>query len=431
MPLPDLNTLISGRLQRRHLVPLDVVAAATYLAVLLPPALASGHGADSREPVAVRCLVVVLLGVPLCVRRLWPRPVFVLVVGVTLFAAIAGADPDAFTAAAFALYPVALESRSARLVPTWAIGLVGYGIVVFGVLGGSSGGPAIRVGPPVVGAALLVLVWSVGYAVRERRRHLAREAVRSADQAVADERLRIARELHDVVSHSMGLIAVKAGVANHVLAQRPAEAAEALQIIESVSRDALTEMRSILRVLRPQDPDGDCEMTPAPGLSEIADLVDGVGDSGVRIHLSLDIRQQVPDGIGLAGYRIVQEALTNVIKHAAPTTCKIRVTTSVTELRIDVVDKGRAPHTQTTRRQAPGDGGHGLVGMRERVLLYGGTLDAGPEPGGGFWVRACLPVGPDEALPDEAGPKETGPKEALPDEADPDEVTPSRRAENP
>jgi signal transduction histidine kinase len=231
-------------------------------------------------------------------------------------------------------------------------------------------------------ALVLTLAWTLGFATRERRRHAEESATRQAEQAVAEERLRIARELHDIVAHSMSVIAVKAGIGNHVAERRPEEAREALRVIEATSRGSLTEMRHLLGVLR-SEVDGP-ELAPTPRPAGIPALVERARSAGVAVSLSLDDTNGLPEGIGLSVYRIVQEALTNVVRHAAPTTCTTTVAVDENEVRVEVVNDGP--------QVPPGQRGHGLIGMRERVAVYGGTFAAGPRTEEGGWrVTAVLP----------------------------------------
>jgi signal transduction histidine kinase len=196
----------------------------------------------------------------------------------------------------------------------------------------------------------------------------------------------MARELHDVITHSMSLITVKASVANYLFDSRPDQVREALTVIEDTGRGVLAELRRMLGVLRA---DGSrAQLQPAPGLDGLARLAEHAAEAGVRVDLDLDAVASVPDGMAQAAYRIVQEALTNVVKHAAPTYCRVRVGCSPQEVCIDVTDTGNP-----RRARAATAGGHGLIGMRERVALFGGEFTAGPVPGGGFRVTARLPTG--------------------------------------
>jgi signal transduction histidine kinase len=232
------------------------------------------------------------------------------------------------------------------------------------------------------GALVLGAGFTMGVTARMRREYTERTATQLAEQAVAQERLRIARELHDIVAHSMSVIAVQAGIGNHVAAQRPDEAREALRVIEATSRGSLTEMRHLLGVLR-SEVDSPA-LAPAPGPAGIPDLVARARSAGAVVSAELDDATGLPEGVGLSVYRIVQEALTNVVRHAGPATCTVAVAVSEEAVRVEVTNDGRPAE------QRPG--GHGLVGMRERVAVYGGTFEAGPRAQGGWRVAATLPV---------------------------------------
>ncbi|MEV0723346.1 sensor histidine kinase [Micromonospora purpureochromogenes] len=223
-------------------------------------------------------------------------------------------------------------------------------------------------------------------ALRERAR-VAEENQRSlAEQAVADERRRIARELHDVVAHHVSVMGVLATGARRVLRRDPDAADEAIATIEDTSRVTLREMRRLLDVLR-TDAEPAADLTPQPGLAAIEALVEQVREAGLPVTLHVEgTPGPVEEGVSLTVYRIVQEALTNALKHAGEATAQVRLTVADGCLTVEVTDTGRGPGPGPDRI------GHGLVGMRERVGLYGGTLRTGPRPGGGFRVSARIPV---------------------------------------
>ncbi|TDQ46152.1 sensor histidine kinase [Actinorugispora endophytica] len=376
------------RSDRGGLVALDVLAAAGYTAVLLGTSLAQApHAANAPRWVLV--LVLASIGPPLAVRRLWPLPVFTVVMAGSVTAAVLGVLRDPFVAAAFALYPVALTTSGHRWPSASSVGLASAAVLLFGAFAGPPPHWSEDVGPLVLGAAVLSGAWAIGRGVRERRAYAARSAERITERAVVEERLRIARELHDVVAHGMSLIAVKAGVANHVIQTRPEEAADALRVIEATSRGALTEMRHLLGVLRSGTDERPADTGPAPGIGDLPGIAERAAPAGVRVDLDVRGADGLPGGTALAVYRIVQEAVTNVVRHAAPAHCRVEVVAAGGEVRIEVADDGPGG------RVLPGGaGGYGLIGMRERAAAHNGTLSAGPRPGGGFGVRARLPYDP-------------------------------------
>ncbi|GAB3852288.1 hypothetical protein GCM10029963_41550 [Micromonospora andamanensis] len=243
--------------------------------------------------------------------------------------------------------------------------------------GGESYGPlGVVFVSLVLGAA-----WAIGWTVRERRAWARRAAERVTERAVQEERLRIAREVHDIAAHGMGLIAVQAAVANHLSEQRPQQAQESLRVIESASRAALAELRRVLGTLRPEP-----ELEPVPGLADLPALIERTRSAGVPVELAVHGTCTPPEGVGLSVFRIVQESLTNVVKHAGPARCRVEVALAPDEVRVEVRDDGRRPPPSPARC------GQGLVGMRERVALYQGDFRAGPDGAGGWAVRATLPV---------------------------------------
>jgi signal transduction histidine kinase len=257
----------------------------------------------------------------------------------------------------------------------------------------------IGVEPPAsVGIGVLVtsLVWYVGRRIRlrgeyltllqERAAQLEREKAAEASRAVAEERTRIARELHDVVAHQVSLMTVQAGAAKTVSLDDPEGAVQAMEAVENAGRQALGELRHLLGVLRPEsETDG---LGPQPGLADVPLLVQHLGDAGLEVSLEIDdLRPNLPTRVDLSAYRIVQEALTNVLKHAGPgTRTEVRLSSNNHRVSIEVLDDGHPGSI------LPGSG-HGIVGMRERALLLGGNVDAGPGPGGGFRVVAHIPIG--------------------------------------
>jgi signal transduction histidine kinase len=223
-------------------------------------------------------------------------------------------------------------------------------------------------------------------ALAARAELLEREQELRANEAVAEERARIARELHDLVAHNVSVMVVQAGGERHALGEDQASTRAALASIEQAGRQALAEARRLLGVLRSKD-QGE-ELEPQPGVDQIDVLVEQVERAGLPVRLTFEgERMPLPPGVDLCAYRIVQEGLTNALKHAGPAHAEVLLRYAPRALDVEIRDNGGAdPH-------ANGDGtGHGLIGMRERVALYGGALDAGPREGGGFEIRARLPV---------------------------------------
>ena len=252
-----------------------------------------------------------------------------------------------------------------------------------------------------IGFACVVpfLVWYIGRFIRvrgdylvlvqEHAAQLEREHVVEAHRAVAEERTRIARELHDVVAHRVSVMTVQAGAAKTVAAGDLDRAMQAMTAVEHAGRQALNELRHLLGVLRPEA--GGDGLGPQPGLADVPRLIDQFREAGLNVGLTMgEVRTDLPARVGLSAYRIVQEALTNVLKHAGPNAqTEARVSTDSHGVAIEVLDNG---HGVTT---LPGSG-HGIAGMRERAQLLGGSFDAGPRPGGGFRVVAHLPFGEEQ-----------------------------------
>ena len=264
---------------------------------------------------------------------------------------------------------------------------------------------------------LLVLMAAAclgGIAVSNRRAFVASIQARAEDEArrrIDEERLRIARELHDVVAHTMSTINVQASAAVTVLADRPDAAAEALQAIRAASKNGLRELRAILNVLRQAD---DADPTaPAPGLAQLDALIAGASQAGLPTTLVVTGEAvPLPAGVDLAAYRIIQESLTNAIRHAGPAKATVTLTYRGRQLLVQVADTGRGVPSAAAKDVSGADQpqtGHGLVGMRERAATAGGTLQAGPASGGGFTVTAALPFGPlDGAEDPQAGATDNG-----------------------
>ncbi|TDD43251.1 sensor histidine kinase [Nonomuraea terrae] len=379
-------------------------ALAAVVALLIGYAIVDPPGPSSWWPVWSAWPVAAVLGFPIALRRRRPLPMLGVAATGAVLATVAGAVAAgaiwlSFVPGVLVLYQVAATTttgRSAASLVACVSGATAAVLVFYAqVLPGLPPAPEPSELPPYwsveIGAICVFMGagWAAGAVVRWKRETSARLARHLAEAAVADERRRIARELHDVIGHSMGLIAVKATVANHVAEARPQEARAALAVIEQTSQSALTEIRRMLGLLR-ADGDPHDELTPAPGLTDLPELASHARSAGVDVDLVVREDAASPPAVALSVYRIVQEALTNVITHAAPTRCSVRVDIDGRDAVIEVVDDGPHPRREPATAR---HGGHGLIGMRERAAMYGGTLTAGPRPEGGFRVTARLPYG--------------------------------------
>ncbi|HSF86101.1 MAG TPA: sensor histidine kinase [Acidimicrobiia bacterium] len=280
-----------------------------------------------------------------------------------------------------------------RYVADWRMAVAALAaalaVVVFGQVADND-----PVSDVVTAVLVTMLPWYVGRrtriraaAARERAEHLEWKRATEAQRAIADARAGIARELHDVVAHNVSVMTVQAGVARLVVADDPARAQEALGAVEEAGRTALDELRHLLGVLRPESTSD--ELGPQPALHQLHKLVDQLRQTGMNLSLVLDVSSELPVRVDLFAYRIVQEALTNVLKHGGvAATAHVRVEESDGHLDIEVTDTGTATSTSS-----PPGSGQGIVGMHERATLLEGTFEAGPRPGGGFRVAARLPIG--------------------------------------
>ena len=242
----------------------------------------------------------------------------------------------------------------------------------------------------------MFVAWYVGRRVQlreQRAAQLQREQGAEARRIVIEERTRIARELHDVVAHRVSLMTVQAGAAKAVAAEDPEGALRAMAAVEEAGRQALDELRHLLGVLRPET--GLDGLGPQPGLADLPRLVEQIRGAGLDVSLATDgVPAALPARVDLFAYRIVQEALTNVLKHAGPGAhAEVRLGTEPGGIVIEVLDDGKGLEPPSAAAGPFRSAGHGIVGMRERALLLGGTLDARPRPGRGFQVVAHLPTG--------------------------------------
>jgi signal transduction histidine kinase len=341
---------------------------------------------DRREPSHVGtggALLLALQVVPLVGRRRAPVMVLAACMAATFAYGMAELpDTTVQFAPLLASYTVAAHRPRRVSVPCAAVVMVGAGIAI--LVAGDSDAADLTVGY-VTG----VTAWVVGDTTRSQRERTVWLEERRADaarQAAADERVRIARDLHDVVAHHVSVIAVQAEAAQEVLAARPDRAERAMADVAATARSALTELRRLLGVLRAEG-----ERSPQPGLADVEEVVESVRRAGLEVDVRTRGEPRPLGGlVGVTVYRIVQEALTNVLKHAEARRAEVDLQFADGEVVVGVADDGRG--ARPAGRVGAGGPGHGLAGMRERVALLGGHLDAGPGPDGGFAVRAVVPL---------------------------------------
>jgi len=345
-------------------------------------------------------VLLLLVCLPLLWRRRRPALVFVVVIVAVALQSQVEADAGAvdrtdqgsmqgWLAALIAFYSVAAYAAPRRAALLGAA--VGAGWIAVDMARLTSGG--IRLSDTVPAWFLLAAAWGLGYALRERGMQVSALVARAARdeherdlrarEAVAEERARIARELHDVVAHSLSVVVVQAQAASRVLEGEQASARESLAAIDATGRQALSEMRRLVGLLREDD---EPALEPQPGIAQLDTLLDHVREAGLPVDLVVEgVPRPLPPGVDLSAYRIVQEALTNALKHAGPARARVVVRFAEGGVELEIADDGRGP------AGARGDG-HGLAGMTERVALFGGELDTGPSNGHGFRVRARLPA---------------------------------------
>jgi signal transduction histidine kinase len=358
--------------------PVTIVQSVPLPTVALPP----------------RLLLAAMIIFPVGLRRRYPVQAFcaLIVLAVLAAAASPGGSSVMFLAAAYVLYTVTVARNKQTGVAALTLALAVITVTV--LLGHHSNGVY------VVAAFALIIAWMTGYSVRQRRLYAQMLQHEAASSAVAEERLRIARELHDVVAHSMSVIAVQAGYGQYVIDASPSDARDALGAIQATSRDALEEMRRMLGVLRQQDAapargrPHSAPLAPAPGLSDLERLIQRTCGAGVEVSVERSGRvRAVPAGVDLSAYRIIQEALTNVVKHAGGgARCTVSLGYGESVLEVRVTDDGGRPLVLAAGVPVAAGAGHGLIGMRERAHLCGGEFSAGPLADGGFQVTTTLPL---------------------------------------
>jgi signal transduction histidine kinase len=343
-----------------------------------------------------------LLVSALLLRR-WPLAALAVVVGGSV--ASMGVHPSPSYALVVLACVVGLEicyiaaTRSRRVSVTGAA-LAAAGLLIpllaapsLGPLqGGSLGGSAIHVVAVAV-PLFTIIAWLIGHSIRQAQARAELVRVQADAQAAMAERLRIARDMHDIVAHSIGVIAIQAGAGRRVFDASPADARDALAAIEATSRETLSGLRRMVTGLRRAEPEpgpGQAPPDPAPGLAGLDRLAATTLDVGVRVDVEWHgSREPLPADIDLSAFRIIQEAVINVVRHAGTDRCQVAISRQDGELSIEVTDSGRgAP----AGKLSPAGTGYGITGMQERATLLGGDLSAAPRPGGGFRVAARLPL---------------------------------------
>src|SRR5215472_10766134 len=381
---------------------------AVDVAVSVAAALLTAHGSWNSVAAWLHHSVIVPLalgqGLLLLARRRVPMAVLA---GTTLLSvfmlAVGYPDGSAISAPCCAAYALAMHGRHAGGdEPAGTLRSAAAVLAAAVALAVTAMAPSARDQPGIWGSftlgALVAASGVLGYALRTRRDYVAElrdraarleaEEGERAARAVVDERLRIARELHDVIGHSISLIAIQSEAAARSARSDPDAVPTFLSAISAASRQALAEMRGVLAVLRP---DAEAELSPQPGLEQVGELIASLRASGLETQLEAE-PMQLPPGIALAVYRIVQESLTNVLKHAgAGAKAGVTITRHGGTVRVSVQDDGAGPCGRASSTA------HGIVGMRERAAAYGGTLRTGARPGGGFEVEASIPLPEQEA----------------------------------
>ncbi len=342
----------------------------------------------TAKPLDLIGYVLLVIGpLALLERRRHPAAVLVIVFAATLlYVAIGYSAGPVYLALTVAL---ATAVTAGHRLLGWLTVVAGWALFPWLPPAVGRGSTPSALGALALAAWLLTLI-AAAEAVRQRRLRIAeveRGHRQEAERRAGEERLRIARELHDVLAHNISLINVQAGMALHFFDTRPEDARSALSAIKDASGEALRETRSVLGMLRRVDEK--LPRAPIPGIAQLSDLISRSAAAGIAVELEVEGEQRaLPASVDRAGFRIVQESLTNVTRHAGASSATVRLSYGEHELAVVVEDDGRGP-----QRHAAGDGGSGIAGMRERAAALGGDLKAGPGPRGGFAVRARLPIG--------------------------------------
>jgi signal transduction histidine kinase len=350
-----------------------------------------GHGQSSQHPGVFAIVLLVVGGIALLARRRYPRAVLAVVLAATLGATALGAA-NAWIALLVAFFTAVLGGHRITAIASL---VVGYGVSVIGA----------TLEFDLLLAASLVTLLLVAELARARSARAAADRRSRAEanaRLASDERLAIARDLHDVVAHSISVINVQANTALHLMDRQPERAEQALTAIRDVSGQALGELATVLGALRAGDQEGGggAPLTPVPGIARLDELADRARSAGFAVSVTADgPARPLPAGVDAAAYRIVQEALTNAVRHSAGHSARVQLRYHPADLEIEIADDGtiavpaqHKPDPSTAATKQANRTGNGLRGMTERARALGGSLDAGPHPGGGFRVLARLPT---------------------------------------
>ena len=373
---------------RRLIPPNDLLLAAVAVPVLVfgtnAAAAHQGSQAYRHGPDALMYVLLVVAALALAVRTVRPLVTLSVVVAVvTGYLLIGYPYGPVLGVLVIAVFTVALlvPLRQARLAAAavWLLVIVAEGADF------RSGDVLVQLGVMVASwSGIVLLPWALGASLRGRREHLLQVRDQEARHQADEQRLQVAREVHDVVAHGLAMINIQSGVALHVLDRRPEQAKVALEAIKAASKAGLEDLRATLAVLRNERT---APRAPMAGLDQLDILVQAMAASGLAVTLAVDgDRQPLPVPVDLAAYRIVQESLTNVLRHACATSASVRLSFGPDEVDLEIVDDGRGAGPAADHI------GHGLAGMRERAVALGGEVEAGPRSGGGFRVYARLPA---------------------------------------
>ncbi|MFI8275335.1 sensor histidine kinase [Streptomyces sp. NPDC085929] len=389
---------------RRHPTGVDSFWAVLLFGIAMLEVADNGGNSAITKLIAVPS--VIAMGLVVALRRRWTLPTFWLAVGAGVYKLVTHTDTNmADFAMLIILYTVAASAEISRRMSRAALAIGFTAAPLYALrFHVDKGETSDNVFFTLFAIVPFVLAWVLGDSLRtrrayyaqlvERNQRLEKEREAQAKVAVAAERARIARELHDVVAHNVSVMVVQADGAAYVMDVAPDQAKEALQTISGTGRQALAEMRRLLGVLRTGEPQESEDYVPQPDVEQIEVLVEQVRAAGLTVDFEVEgAPRRLPSGVELTAYRIVQEALTNTRKHGGPDAkASVRLVYFDDGLGLLVEDDGRGAAHELYEDGGADGAGHGLIGMRERIGMVGGTLDAGPRPGGGFRISALLPL---------------------------------------